>query len=151
MGVFSFSLSPSGSTLEERLSSHGICVLGKNAIKSRVPHSLQAEHFASGQTPRTGSFHLLYSSELQSSHSAPSLALTLQGNPVLLQQSRALTFLFSEGHGGHLAPANTSPTSLDDSLGDRAARSSRTSSDTNLLFCECQVVAIPKGFLEVER
>lgn len=49
-----------------------------------------------------------------------------------------------------LLPVHPSP-SLDHCLGDRAARSSRTSSDTNLLFCECQVVAIPKGFLEVER
>lgn len=122
-----------------------------NASKSRIPQSLQAEHFAPGQTLWIGSFHLLYSSELQSSHSAPSPAFNLQIDPVLFQQSTALTFLFSQGHRDHqLLPINLS-TSPDDSLRDRAAQSSRTSSDTNLLFGECQVVAIPKGFLEVER
>ena len=70
-----------------------------NAIKSRVPPSLQAEHFASGQILSMDSSHLLYFSELQNSHSAHTLAFNPQGDPVLFQ-SRALTFLFSEGHGG---------------------------------------------------
>lgn len=71
-----------------------------NAIKSRVPPSLQAEHFASGQILSMDSPHLLYFSELQNPHSAPGLAFNPQGDPVLFQQSRALTFLVSEGHGG---------------------------------------------------
>lgn len=56
-----------------------------NAIKSRVPSSLQAEHFASGQILSMDSSHLLYSSELQNSHYAHSLAFNPQGDTILFQ------------------------------------------------------------------
>lgn len=119
-------------------------------------------HFAPGQTLWMGFFHLLYSSEAQSSHSAPSLAFNLQGDPVFGVFFSTKHRVFVERQSTDI-PVFTRPqrsliynvsihpsTSPNDSLGDRAARSSMSSSDRNLLFGECQVVAIPKGFLEVE-
>jgi len=84
------------SNLEEGLISYGICalfcVLGLQtalyAITSRVPPSLQAEHFASGQILSMDSSHLLYFSEnLQNSYSAPSLAFNPQRDPVFFSKA----------------------------------------------------------------
>lgn len=105
-----------------------------NAVKRRVSPSLQAEHFASGQILSMDSSNLLYFSELQNPHSTPGLAFNPQGDPVLSQQSRALTFLFSKGHSSWSGAPPGEPPSASREVGATHSVSSVLTSRSSIVL-----------------